>query len=216
MSAAITVRGTSTPPSRELLRRERHRPVPVGGPRELLEVERIAAALLVETRDLITRDDFAQQLVSLPAREGDQLEPGEAPGAIRPLQPRREPVTELPGPRCERHQDRRGRRPMQQRRQQLHRRLIAPVQVVEHQHDRLAAREQLQQRPHRAMAAVALVLRGHVAALGQHRQRREHRRQLRADTVLEIVQQPRLQALQVLVERVDEHPERQILLELRG
>jgi hypothetical protein len=104
---------------------------------------------------------------------------------------------------------------VQQRAQQLDRSRIAPVQVIEHQHERLAARQQLQQRAHGAMAAVALVLRRDLPSRRQRRQRREDRRQLRPHAILEIIEPPRVQRLEVLVERIDEDPERQVLLQLR-
>ena len=61
-----------------------------------------------------------------------------------------------PHRKCDEHPSR--RRPVEKRAQQLDRRRIRPVDVVEHQHDRLALRERLEQRAHRAVASIPLVL----------------------------------------------------------
>ena len=52
----------------------------------------------------------------------------------------------------------RGRRSVEERAEQLDRRRIRPVDVVEHEHHRLGLRERLEQHADGAVAAVALVL----------------------------------------------------------
>ena len=82
------------------------------------------------------------------------------------------------------------------------------MQVVEDQHERLRPRELLQQRADGAVQAVALV------AAGRPGQRREDVDELGARGVVEVRQAARVEAVQVLVERVDEDAERQVALEL--
>ena len=89
------------------------------------------------------------------------------------------------------------------------------MQVVEHEHERLLRREQLQQLAHRAMAAVALVLERHLAPAGERRQRREDERQLSPHLVVQRVEPVGREPFRVLLDRVHEHPERHVSLELR-
>ena len=110
---------------------------------------------------------------------------------------------------------RRGRRPAQQRAEQLDGRRVGPVEVVEHEHERLRRRELLEQRAHRAVAAVALVLERHVAA-------RSPSAVSDGKTCASSVRTSSSSApsrrgsspSQVLVERVHEDRERQVALEL--
>ena len=74
----------------------------------------------------------------------------------------------------------------------------------------------LEQRAHGAMAAIALVLRRHLPVPTASTDSDGNTVASSARTrVLEVVEPLRLQPLEVLVERVDEHPEREILLQLR-
>ncbi len=68
-----------------------------------------------------------------------------------------------------------GGRPPQQRAEQLDRRRVRPVEVVEHEHERPALRKGLEQRAHRAMGAIALVLNRRIARGRERRQRRGRR-----------------------------------------
>ena len=65
------------------------------------------------------------------------------------------------------------------------------------------------------MAAIALVLGRDLAVLGERPQRGEHMRELRSNLVVERGEELRVQAAEVLIERVDEDGERQVLLEFR-
>jgi hypothetical protein len=89
------------------------------------------------------------------------------------------------------------------------------VEVVKDEDQRQGLREMLQQRPHRTVAAVALVLGRYLVAASQRRQRRENVRELSLDSVTEYGEPARLQARDVLIQRIDEHRERQVVLELR-
>ena len=128
---------------------------------------------------------------------------------------RRQPLGQLPGPHRDREQHRRGRRPLEQSAEQLDRGRVGPVDVVEDEHERPRRCEELQQLADCAVAAVALVLGGGRAARVEAGERGEDGRKLRPDLWLELVEAPRLDAADVLVEGVDEDPERQLLLELR-
>ena len=121
---------------------------------------------------------------------------------------------ELSRPAGHHEQDGRVGRAAQQRREQVDRRGIGPVHVVERQHERPAHREPLEQLAHRPVRAVALVLEHRPAVRGVIGQRREHLRQLDPDVLAQRPDELRIQAGDVLVQRIDEHPERQVALEL--
>ncbi len=59
------------------------------------------------------------------------------------------------------------------------------MQVVEHEHHRLGGREPLQQVVHRSVGAIALVLKGDLAGIGELGHRRKHPPKLGAHTVVE-------------------------------
>jgi hypothetical protein len=91
------------------------------------------------------------------------------------------------------------------------------VEVVEHEHERLGRREQLEQCANGTVGAVALVLERHsITAIGKGRKRGKHVGELGTDVPVQGVEALRLKSLHVLIERVHKDPERQIALELRG
>ena len=90
------------------------------------------------------------------------------------------------------------------------------MEVVEHQHQRRGRSESLEQLAHRAVGSIALVLEHGDARCLEPSQRGKHVRELATDVVVEGLETRRRKALDVLVERVDEHPERQVSFELRG
>ncbi len=190
----------------------RAEPRPVERARELLEVEGIAAALLVERGRV---DAAAEQLARLLQRQRLELEPREASGAVRALEGGRQALRALP--RTDRHREEHGRRrrAAQQGAEQLDRAGVGPVQVVEDQHQRLGRSEQLEQLAHRAVGAVPLVLQRRPAAVVERAEARKDVRELRASLAVQTLEPPRVEPFGVLVERVDEDPERQIALELR-
>ena len=108
-----------------------------------------------------------------------------------------------------------GRGPPQQRAGQLDRRRVGPVEVVEDDGGRPGG-ERLEQRAHRAVRAVALALQGLSPVAPERRQGGEHAGELGEHVVAEALEPAWLQALDVRVDRVDEHAEGQVALELRG
>jgi hypothetical protein len=180
----------------------------------LLEVERVAARLLVDLVRPRAPDAVAEQVARVLAGEAAELDPSEAVVAVGPRERGREAIGCLTRA-CGHHNEHGGvGRAAQQRGEQLHRRGVRPVDVVEHEHDRAAHRQPLEQLPHRAMGPVALVLYDGGAVGGQVRERRHHVRQLAAHLHGQRRHELRVDAGEVLVERVDEHPEREVLLEL--
>ncbi len=89
------------------------------------------------------------------------------------------------------------------------------MDVVEHEHERVRRRKALEQLPCGAVAAVALVWEVALTGRREPRLRREHERERTADLVVERIAATRLEALQVLVDCIDEDPEGQVALELR-
>ena len=87
------------------------------------------------------------------------------------------------------------------------------MQVVEHEHQRLRGREHLEQLPNRAVGPVAVA--ALLGAVGARLQRREHSGEIRERLGLERADPALVESLEVFVERVDEHPERQVGLQLR-
>ena len=134
--------------ARDLDAGQRHRRPGRDAPRgagELLEVERVPAA---GGEDRV--GGVADQLTRLGLGQRHELDPRD------PLQCGRDPLGHLARAHREREQRRRRRRPAQQRAEQLERAGVGPVQVVEHEHERLRAGELLEQRPHGAVQAVSL------------------------------------------------------------
>ena len=158
----------------------------VGRPRELLEVEGVAAALLVEvvrvaarrprrpgahaaSRALSARSSIrVRRSHARPARARSTAAPARGAGRMA-----RARSTGAAG----------GRRSSAT--EQLDRGRVGPVEVVEHEHERLRRREPLEQRRDGAVAAVALVLERQLAADRERRQRRETCAELAADVVVE-------------------------------
>ena len=91
------------------------------------------------------------------------------------------------------------------------------MHVVEREHHRLALGQPLEQAPHRVVQPVAL---GALTAAGLAPvlagQRREDRRELGHQALVQRPQERGLQRAQVVVERVDDQPERDVALELGG
>ena len=120
--------------------------------RELLEVERVAAAVAVDRRHR-SRIEPGQQLARLGLVERRERDPSYRRHGERGRQgPRGTSRAER-----ERQQDGSLDAATQQRREQLDRRAVAPVQVVEHEHERPRAREEAEQAARRAVSAIALV-----------------------------------------------------------
>ena len=149
-------------------------------------------------------------------RQSPDLASSERLSAVGALQRRRKPVGRLARPDGHCDQDRRGRRSIQQSAEKLDRRGVGPVDVVEHEHDRAHLGEALEQCPYSAVAPVALVLDRHPPSLPERDQGREDRGQLGPDIWTKVTEAKRVDPLDVLVEGIDEQPEREIALQLSG
>ena len=86
------------------------------------------------------------------------------------------------------------------------------MEIVEHEHERPRRREPLKQLAHCPMHAIPLDLKRRAATGDKGGQGRKDLAELGAHLVIEATQPPRLKALDVVVERVHEHPERQVAL----
>ena len=88
------------------------------------------------------------------------------------------------------------------------------MDVIEQQHQRLDRRQTLEQLTHRAVSAVTLVNEPRPTVGRLPGQRRKDVTELNADVVVQLRQATRLEAPDERFDRVDEHPERQITLQL--
>ena len=152
------------------------------------------------------RRPFAEKLSSLIRRQGAELDPGQRRRTMRPLECCRKRSGVWRGRSATADQHGRRRRPAQQRAEQLDRRRVGPMEVVEHEHERPRLRELLEQRAHRTMAAIALVLERHRSAACERRQRREDVRELGLHLVVEGGELLRVEAPDVLIQRIARRP----------
>jgi hypothetical protein len=88
------------------------------------------------------------------------------------------------------------------------------VEVVEDDDEGVDTCQELEQLPNRSVAPVALVLERDLVLARQSGERRKDVRELRADVSVQALEAVAPKPAQVLVERIDEYRERQILLEL--
>ena len=88
------------------------------------------------------------------------------------------------------------------------------MEIVEDEHERLGGRQPFEQLTDRPVAPVALVYGSGRTAAAEVGQRREQLRELDTDVFVEVRQSSRLDARQVLVQRIDEDPERQVAFEV--
>ena len=156
--------------------------------------------------------ELADQLARLVDGQLLQLHASERAAPFCAFQLTGDPVGNEVRTERERDQHRCGRRSAQQRQQQLPGSGVSPVDVVEHEHQRLVCGEPLQQQAHRSMAAKALT--------GQRRccpalHGGQYLAQLREHVSSERRKEPRLAPAEILVERIDEHPEGDVAVELR-
>ena len=180
--------------------RQRQRLGDARRPRELLEVERVAAAQRVDRRRV-----GADQLPRLGLAERRERQGGDASLAARRGQRRvdgRRPAT-LPSGDREQHGA--ARRTAHQRGQRVDRRAVRPLHVVEPEHERAGARQPLEEVAQRPVHAVAV---GRSALA-------EQRKRLRIGEA-EPREPPVVEPAQVRIDRLGPHRIRQVLLELRG
>ena len=155
---------------------------------------------------------MADQLEGLAARQRSELDPVEEPFAVGAIERCRHRLWQLMRSRGEHHQHTRRGRAAQQRAHQLRRCVVSPMEIVEHEHERPRRREPLKQLAHRPVHAIPLDLKRRAATGDKGRQGRKDLAELGAHLVVEAAQPPRLQPPDVVVERVHEHPERQVAL----
>ena len=185
-----------------------------GGPGEGLEVEGVAAAEAVQLVAQRAGQVVVEQLEGFVLGQRVEVETDHRRGPGRGLEHRFERLRELG--RTERHHRQHPApwRAPQQVRDQLRRRAVGPMQVVEREHHRALSAQRLQQHPHRLMGPVALRRQRPRRMLDQPGQCREHPRQL-GHLDHQAVEITAIHRGQIVVESVDEHPERVPLHELR-
>ena len=183
-------------------------------PGELLEVEGIAAALLIQRLHGRLVDLIVQELASLGLRERTDLDPSQHAGAVRALERRGEPAGRLPGPEGGCDEDGSVGRAPEEGAEELDRRSVGPVEVIDEEHERRHGREPLQQIAHRGVHAVAVVVDRGGTASRRRVQRRQDLRERVECPVVECIEAVWLEPPDVFVERVDEDPEGEIALEL--
>ncbi len=142
-NAAATLRGTNVPPSETSGPPATKVCGAVGRPGELLEIERIASALLIKGSSFRFVYRLAQELSSLSACERSDLCTDKRSPPIGTLERSRQPVRTSGGGAPPSQEHRCDGRPMEQRTQQLDRCCVRPVDVVEHKDERLDLREPL-------------------------------------------------------------------------
>ena len=133
------------------------------------------------------------------------------PARATPSQSRRRPAR----PQRQSDQHGSGGRPAQQCAQQLDRCRVGPVDIIENEHERRRRRELLQELADGSVGPVPLVLWRHLDLSSEPRQRREDVRELCPDRQ-HLPLGRSIQACHVLIERIDEDGERQLVLELRS
>ena len=127
--------------------------------RQLLEKEWVAAALVIQAGCHRTVYGFAKEFLSLAASESGEFD------AVKQSRPMGTLEGSIQSPGCltrtDRDSDKHGgvRRVAEQGAEQLHRGGVSPVDVIEHQHQRLGRRQSFEQVAHSAVSAVALVQR---------------------------------------------------------
>jgi len=184
--------------------------------RELLEVERVAPALLEDLHPRAGVQGVAQEEVGLLGRQRERRQLDGTTTAGRRLQRPRQPDGQLPGPERHRKQHGRTRRTAQEVREELMRRVVCPVQVVERDHDGALARQRVQQAADGTVHEVALVGQERGLRVGAGGHDGQYPREL-TDAIAEHSCQPLVAKRSgVVVESVDPHPERDVALELRS
>ena len=176
---SATPRPRLAPRGRSVRSRERRCVPPRGRAtgRASLEVEGVATALLVEGGGAKGVDPVVEKLASLIRRERAELDPSQRRRTMRPLERRCKTLRRLA--RAERNGDEhcRPRRPGN-RAPCSTEAASAQWEVVEHKHERLALRKLFEQRAHRSMAPIPLVLERHRATGCERRQRGQDVREL--------------------------------------
>ena len=184
-----------------------------GRPRasKLLEVERIAAAF-AEQRVAGRRIQLGiHQRLRLGRAQRTQVESSAFAGPDRLLQKSRQGRGRVPN---RERREQRTPEPAQEVRDHLTRRRISPMHVIEHDHDRPARGEALQHSSNGVVEAVAVSLAARGRRLiGKPGQRREYVSELLQGLRLQRPHNRRIERSEVVVERIDDRSERDILFE---
>ena len=158
---------------------------------------------------------LADQLVGVALRQRLQPQLAHAAVARRRLERGEHRCRELPVAERQRAEDPRGRGSPQQVHEELERRLVRPVQVIEDDDQRLPGGERHEQRAHRAMGAEALVLQRGERHVGRG-DGGQHPRQLGQALAHQLLQPAGCERRDVIVERGHPDAERELLLHLRA
>ena len=143
-------------------------------PHQLLQVERVPATVLVQALVGGATDEPP----GVVGGQRAELHPLGRPVPRRLFEGGDEPGRRPHRPHGEGQQDRSGRPVGDEVAEQLDRRGVGPVDVVEHEDDRAADAQSLEQGPHRPVGAVPLLLEAGGVALDPVGQRREDPAQL--------------------------------------
>jgi hypothetical protein len=181
-------------------------------PRQLIEIERIAAALAVNSLLSGRVQRRTEQRPGLLRAERWQFEAAAKPCARARLE--RGDQACGSAPRRDRYKER-STEAAKNMRKDLDRGRVGPVDVVERQQHRLRLCKPLEQRPDRIVDAIALAaIRRDGPSGPEAGQRRLNRRELVERVGLKPVQQRGSERVDMVVERVDDDSERHVLLEL--
>jgi hypothetical protein len=183
---------------------------------QLLEVERVAPRVAIQRiagRPVERR--VGDQLVRVVAGQRTGFDPVELTVARGDRQPGGQRPRLLPGAVGDDQEHRRRRSLAQQVGEQLERRVVGPVQVVQREDHRRRGGQRVDQESHGAVGAKALA-RQRVGAAGGRvlGKRREDPAELARCVLTEAIHAPRVQGPEVVVQRVDEDVERHVALEL--
>ena len=182
----------------------------VAGARELLQVERVAAAHDAEPVRPRGVGPARQQRHGVGLGQRAELDALDDAAPLGGLERRGQPPAPLPLAARERDDEAARRRPPQHVREHLDRRLVGPVQVVEHQQQPAPGRQPLEQ------AGDGPVRAEPPRAVRPPLERREDGAEIRRRLAGDAREARRVEAGEVLVERVDQDPERQVDLVLGG
>ena len=178
-----------------------------------MEVEGVPAAQSVQLVGGGILNIGAEKLTSLIPCQRVEIEPEKPRGVRRRMEHDVEPRRQLRRAEGHDHEHAPPRRTTHQKRGEVSRGRVGPVQVVEGEHNRAALTQDLEKNPNRSMSAGALGRRGHRRASGQSTESGKHQPQfveLEVPTLeLAVIHRP-----QVVVQGVNEHPERLVLFEL--
>ena len=182
-----------------------------GRAQQLLEVERIAAAVADQDLARGAGHPGADQRLRFGRRERREVDPLQHAAPLRGLDRLGERRLRMAVREREQHGS--SGRAAQQRPEHLERRRVAPLHVVEQQRERTLRREPLEQSDDGAVRPVAL-RREPRSGLGQPGERREHRGELARALLADRAHQARLDLAEMAVQGVDQQRVRQVALEL--